>query len=129
MKKFVLFALCFLFVAAFAVEVEITGNKITNEHLQMFKTEYNKNIDKIPSIAVSLFGNEKMNLYVKGYENKPVYLIMNEGYMTNIGFRELSDKTMNVYTDENTIRSIIEGNLDFASALQKGKIRYEGVVE
>jgi len=131
MKKIILLVMCFLFVSAFAVEMEkienIKGEEITEEHLQMFKTEYNENIDQIPGIAISLFGNEKMNLYVEGYENKIVYMIMNEGYITNIGFGELSEKTMNVYTDENTIRNIIDGNIDFAEALQQEKIRYEGV--
>ena len=127
MKKIILLVLCFLFVAAFAVEIEnIKGEEVTEEHLQMFKTEYNSNIDQIPGIAISLFGNEKMNLYVEG-ETKIVYMFMNEGYITNIGFGEVQDKTMNVYTDEDTIKKIMEGNMGFADALQQGKIRYEGV--
>jgi hypothetical protein len=111
----------------FAFASEITGKDITQEHLNMFKQEYNKNINQVPEIAINLFGNEKMNLYVKDYENKPIFIIMEKGNMENIGFGELKDKTMNVYTDEDTIKKIANNEITFAEALQYNKIRYEGI--
>ncbi|MFA5381553.1 MAG: hypothetical protein WC356_00135 [Candidatus Micrarchaeia archaeon] len=125
MKKIISFIFCFLMVFAFASE--ITGKDITQEHLNMFKQEYNKNINQVPEIAINLFGNEKMNLYVKDYENKPIFIIMEKGNMENIGFGELKDKTMNVYTDEDTIKKIANNEITFAEALQYNKIRYEGI--
>lgn len=128
MKNLAIFILLCMFVSSFAINLDnMTGMDITENELLMFKTQYNSNIDKVPGIAISLFGDEKMNIYVKGYENKPIYMIMNSGIINTIGFGEMKDKTMNVYTDEQTIKEIAANKITFADALQYGKIRYEGV--
>ncbi len=128
MKKITLLIMCLIFSFAFAINLdEMSGEDITEEELILFKTKYNENIDQVPGIAISIFGNERMTLYVKEYENNPIYISMNNGYITDIGFGEMSEKTMNVYTDEETIKKIGKNEMSFAEALQYGKVRYEGV--
>ncbi|MCC7552654.1 hypothetical protein KO317_03230 [Candidatus Micrarchaeota archaeon] len=125
MNKLIISILLCLILSTFAINMN--GQDITENELLLFKTQYNQNIDKVPGIAISIFGNEKMTLYVKEYENNPIYISMNNGYVANIGFGEMPEKTMNVYTDENTIKKIGTNEMTFAEALQQGKIRYEGV--
>ena len=104
----------------------IAANRpVSEEEMNKLKDVYNKHADKVPGIIVTIFGNEKSVLYVDDYD--PVYFVMENGYILEIGYGELPDKTMNVYTNEETINEIVRGETTFTKALYSGKIRYEGV--
>ena len=114
---------CILTISMFTL-VSATS-PISETELNEFKDVYNKHADQASNIIISIFGNENAVLYVDNYD--PVFFKMKNGYIIDIGFGELPDKTMNVYTDEETIKEMTQGKTTFHRALREGKIRYEGV--
>ena len=84
----------------------------------------NNNIDQIPDIFVSLFGNERMSVYV---DDLTYAVVTENNKLVSVSMGEAKDKTMNVYVSRDTLHKIVQGDLDPVDALNQGLIRYEGV--
>jgi hypothetical protein len=93
---------------------------------------YNQNVDKIPFIK-SLIGEERINCEISLDDgNVLVYGIETGKGAKVISFEvaEISDPTMNVYTSESTIRTIMNAEdpvSAFQDAFKIGAIKLEGV--
>lgn len=72
-----------------------------------------------------IFGNERINADIKGAV--PFHVITEDGIVIEISEGMLEDPTMNLYSDEDTIRDIIGKELTISEAMEQGRIRYEGV--
>ena len=83
-------------------------------------------LEGLPDYILGIFGNEKINIYIEGMP-EPAFIVLSEGEIIEIGMGEYEGKTMNVYTDLSTIDDLAKDRTDFVSALEKGRITYEGV--
>ena len=72
-----------------------------------------------------IFGNEKMNVYVR--EMAPFNVVTRNGRVENLNPGETEAPTMRVYSDMGTVNQLIAGEVTPLAALMEGKIRYEGV--
>lgn len=93
---------------------------------------YNQNVDEIPFIG-SLIGEERINCEISLDDgNVLMYGIETGKGAKVISFEvaEISDPTMNVYTSESTIRTIMNAEdpvSAFQDAFKTGAIKLEGV--
>jgi hypothetical protein len=75
----------------------------------------------------SLFGNEKMNFYIKSKPIRTFYAVTEEGVITELDSGELEDQSMNIILKQGIIEKIESGEIDVLEALDQGKIKYKGV--
>ncbi len=111
--KIHLFLLLLLSGLVFAVQVD----------LEELRDLANKNTDAIPLPVRQIFGNERINLYL---EDQVVGVITKNAQIIEMG-PALLDPTLNAYTDSDTVKAMLAGELSFSKALQTGKLRYEAV--
>ena len=105
---------------------DVNASEVLKEFKSEIKRYLNENMEK-NSILKIMFGNEKINVYVKNEKIETFYVITKNGIVTEIGEGELSDRTMNMYTDIKTIQDIADGKINIKSAIDSGRIKYEGV--
>ena len=96
-------------------------------NIEDFKSNYNKNLDKIPGIVKFLIGNEIINLYFTPSDG-PTVVIGTKTYDAMI--LTLQDKpyekpTMNIYISENTVQALIDNKMTVQEALDLKKIKYK----
>ncbi len=84
---------------------------------------------ELPGIAGMLFGNERMNVYID--DGKYVFsIVTKDNVFQSLDSGLLDDPSLNIYTDEQTIREIAvsEDFLgEFKKAIDDKSIRYESV--
>ncbi len=112
----------FMFAAvSFAVE----GSVFNQYTLDEARTMFNSNRGEMPSPITDIINGERINIHIQGQGN--YYIIMNGEYMAELARGELSDQTLNVYTDKQTVERIADGELSPTQALEANLITYEGV--
>ena len=84
----------------------------------------NDNINQIPDIFVSIFGNERMSVYV---DDLTYAVVTENNRLVSISMGEVQNKTMNVYVSRDTLNKIVTGVVSPVDALNQGLIKYEGV--
>ncbi|MEM4267096.1 MAG: SCP2 sterol-binding domain-containing protein [Candidatus Nanoarchaeia archaeon] len=122
MKKNYLVILTLLTVISISL---ISAETIPKEFINEFVDEYNKNIDQAPKIFKSMFGNERINLYI---DEQLFYGFRTEnGKIVETFENGTEEPTMNIYVTQEALEQMAAGQLDPGEALKQGKIRYEGV--
>lgn len=105
--------------------VKVTGGMpVTQEQLEMVRDMYNQNIGSVPQVR-DLLANERINFYIK--DLGAVAIVNKDGEMQSMEPGELSDQSMNMYTDMKTLSDIMSGELEPLDAIKQRKIWYEGV--
>ncbi|MCK4714302.1 MAG: hypothetical protein KAT35_01915, partial [Candidatus Aenigmarchaeota archaeon] len=97
---------------------------ISPEMLEMVRQMYNQNIGSVPQVR-DMLGNERINFFIDGLGC--VAIVNENGEMASIESGEMSDPTMNMYTDMETMEGIVAGDVSPLDALKDGRIWYEGV--
>jgi hypothetical protein len=124
----------FLVLAIFAgiapSVVGTNGGTTLFDELQPLVDVYNNNVGDIPFMT-SLIGEERINGEITLNDGSVLSLAIttdNDAKITSFEQGEISDPTMRVSTDENTIRSIMSSSdpvSAFLDALDAGTITYE----
>lgn len=97
------------------------------------ETKYNPNIDEIPWVVKSSINNENINAHITLEDNTVLTIGVQtneEGVAEKVKKGEISNPTMNVYTNENTVYSIMNSQNPVNTvqeALSDDKITYKGV--
>ncbi len=110
----------FLSMISFAHEVDIESID-----LEMLVGTYNQNLDKVPGFAKSLFGNERIDLYIDG--EKFVGIIGSGGQIIEYKEGGIEKPTMKIYTTSDTIGDLINNETSLIDAVKSKSIQYEGV--
>mgnify|MGYP006284777133 FL=1 len=82
-----------------------------SEELNNLKDNYNNNYEA-PGIVKSLFGNEKINLYITDI-NATFKVTTEKAKITELEEGILEDHTLDVYTTEESIKKVIESDEPF----------------
>ncbi|NYZ61130.1 hypothetical protein H0O01_05545 [Candidatus Micrarchaeota archaeon] len=102
----------------------IDANRTSTEKPPLAVGDVAEEIRGVPGVSY-FFGNEKVNFYVEGFGD--YFVVFADGEVVEAGEGELPDRTMNVYTDENTLYGLYYGEITPMEALKTGRLRYEGV--
>lgn len=130
MKKAILFLLVGLLLVSLvsALDIEKEAEKI--------KTVFNDNIDQVPGIVITLFGDEQINVHVSDVkeisQGSDVILgvSMQDGLIESVKEGELENPTMNAYLTEETLLELLWSTdpfNDLSIALDEGKVTYKAV--
>ena len=84
---------------------------------------YSQNEAKVPSFAKKMFGNQRINVYIEDYKN--FNAVTKSGKLSNLEEGSLDNPTLKVYTNKETADKLINGELDFKTALKDKLITYE----
>jgi len=125
-----------LVIAAFAgivpSAVGTNGGSNLFEEIKPLVEVYNQNVENIPVIK-SFIGEERIHANISLNDGSALILaIMTDKDAKVVSFTkgEISDPTIRAYTDENTVRTIMNSGdpiSAFQDALNKGAITFEGV--
>jgi hypothetical protein len=103
----------------------------TFQRLQTKKNSYNQQVDSVPRIIITLFGNERINVYLTGCSSDcEIGLVTSDGRAVELRKGEISDPTMRVWMEESLLERILDSHDargDFITALNNGDIKVEGV--
>lgn len=75
-------------------------------------------------VAADFLANERINVYLPEGE---CHATTQDGIITESGDGAGTDPTVNVYSDEQTLQEITEGELSFEEAVSSDRVRFEGV--
>jgi putative sterol carrier protein len=75
-------------------------------------------------VVSDFLANERISVHLKEGE---YYITTKDGGITEFGEGPGTDPTVNVWSDEQTLRQIADGNLIFEDAVSSGRVRFEGV--
>jgi len=121
MHKVIFLTLTILVVIASATAIQIP----TEEEMNLIVDYYNDNMDQVPKIVITLFGNERMNLYV---DNELVYgAVTKNGKITEVEEDGIEKPTLNVYSTGDALQQIAKGEMSIEEAISKKYIDYKGV--
>jgi|GEM_PF-1248648 len=95
--------------------------------LVMHVDTYNQNIEKVPGIVKMLFGKERINAYIENGKEEIIGIVMQDAKVIEFKEGEVQNPTMRMYMDKGTIRKLMTDPPFALEALDKGKIRYEGI--
>ncbi|MBK5189972.1 MAG: hypothetical protein JJE19_00505 [Methanosarcinales archaeon] len=102
------------------------------EEIEPLVDVYNKNVENIPVIK-SFIGEERIHANISLNNGSALILAITtdkDAKVVSFTKAEISDPTIRAYTDENTVRTIINSGdpvSAFQDALNTGAITYEGV--
>jgi hypothetical protein len=103
----------------------------TFERLQTKKNNYNQKVDNVPRIIITLFGNERVNVFLTGCAvDCEIGLVTSDGRAVELKKGEVGDPTMKAWMEESLLKRIMDSHDargDFITALNNGDIRVEGV--
>jgi len=110
------------------VDPDIVGTIVGNESLLLqmlndLKDDYNANIDKVPSAAIWLFGDEYVTLNVDDQPKASVKF--EKGLIKEITPGSSDKRTLDVYVSSDTITQMVVGKKSFSEALKDGSISYK----
>ena len=112
MKKLSCLTAVLLFVGA--------STAVTQSQLDSFKDNYNNQTDKVPSIVGNIVGGERLNVHIDRNGSKEVVGADMKGLkITNISKGGFEDETMNVYSDENTVETVLGSDAPFDQVKQE----------
>jgi hypothetical protein len=80
-------------------------------------------LSDVPAVA-DFLGNERINVHLSEGE---YHVMTSRGKITDAGEGGGSDPTVNVWSDEQTLRQIARGDLTFEEAVSSDRVRFEGV--
>ncbi|MBA2869118.1 hypothetical protein HNP92_001082 [Methanococcus maripaludis] len=110
--------------------INLSENTDLFSEMKAIAMAHSEDLDKIP-FATNIAKNERINLNVEtGEGNLRAYITVENGIITNFEKGSLENATMNMYTDESTVREILDSDDPVSaaqSALKADKIRMEGV--
>ncbi|MBA2840717.1 hypothetical protein HNP87_001249 [Methanococcus maripaludis] len=110
--------------------INLSENTDLFSEMKAIAMAHSEDLDKIP-FATNIAKNERINLNVEtGEGNLQAYITVENGIITNFEKGSLENATMNMYTDESTVREILDSDDPVSSAqsaLKADKIRMEGV--
>ena len=107
------------------------GSSLFNDMKPLVEV-YNENVGKVP-LVTSLIGEERINGSISLNDGSVLSLAImtdEDAKITSFQEGEISDPTINAYSDENTVRSIINSGdpvATFQNALDTGTIQIEAV--
>lgn len=112
-----------------------TGNvvmdisKMNSSDLDMIKEQFNLNLDQVPRFVKSMFGNERMNIFINtGEGEREFYVVTKKGSILELKEGSLDDPSLDMWSDQETIDRISESEnptTELRSALKSKEIRYE----
>lgn len=119
----------FMFLLVFSAPVFAQEQDVFKE-LQSLKDVYNENVDKVPGVLKSLFGNERMNVYIEYQEGDDLILgvVTKNGKVVELKKGEISEPTMKVTLKASLIKSVFASQdpaKEFLDAFNRGEIAYE----
>lgn len=119
MKKTILTLAALFFVSVTAAQVTAIQSAGQSE-LEEFKEVYNNQTDQVPGFVGKIVGGERVNmkLEVNG-SNETLGVAFNELKIENISKSGVEDPTMEVWTDQETISSVIESESKYEAIRQE----------
>ncbi|MBN1385556.1 hypothetical protein JW968_01100 [Candidatus Woesearchaeota archaeon] len=91
--------------------------------LEEIKQLYNNNLGQIPGFA-KLFADERINLQIM--DDGSFFILTQDGLIIDIIPEPSPDPTMLIFTDANTVNSLLSKEMGIEEALEQGLISYEG---
>lgn len=95
-----------------------------DKFLKEIQKSYNEQKSDAPEFLLNLFGNERMNIYI---DDITLHIIMVDGKMTEIDTKGLDDRTMDIHLSQETVKQILNQEIELKQALDQGLIKYQGV--
>ncbi len=95
------------------------------QQLQDLKDLYNENVDQVPGVLKSIFGSERMNIYM---DDEVIGVVTRDGKIMELKKGEVSDPTMKVTLKEALVKTLLtspDPGKDFLDAFNRGEITYE----
>ena len=116
--------------SASAETVLLSDSSDLFSEMKTIAMKYAENLEDIP-FATSIASNERINLNVSmDEEDLLISIIVTDGTITIFEKGSMEDANMNVYTDESTVREILDAENPVSSAqaaLKDGRVKMEGV--
>tara|TARA_Y100000310_G_scaffold173355_1_gene173531 strand:+ start:4716 stop:5189 length:474 start_codon:yes stop_codon:yes gene_type:complete len=108
MKRGVL-CLIILIICAVSVNAQTEDVKTLLTSLSQFKSDYNENIDKVPTWAKNVLGSEKINatLILKDNTAINIGIIFRDGQMVEMRQGRLKKPTINLIVSEQNILDLL----------------------
>jgi len=112
--------------------VGTNGGSVLFEDIKSMVDVYNQNVEDIPLIT-SFLGDERIQTEINLTDGGVLIMGITTGEdakVTDVTKGEISDPTIMAYSDENTVRTIMNSNdpvSAFQDALNSGAITFEGV--
>ena len=104
--------------------IELQKQKIISE-LETIEQEYNDNPSTIPSLAISLFGDDTINVYLDG--GYSFFVVFEEGKAVAAGEGIVDNADIEVRIRDTVFQALNEGSFQTKEALQNGDIEYKGL--
>ncbi|MFB6100705.1 MAG: hypothetical protein ABEK16_05535 [Candidatus Nanohalobium sp.] len=124
MKRVILISLVLLLIGSTATVTIPDSNE-----LQQFKQVYNNQTDEVPGFVGNIIGGEKVNFRVETNSSNETIGVSFDGVkIANISENGFEDPTLKVWTDQETISTVIESDSKFSTLreqLNKNEIRYK----
>lgn len=119
MKKTILTLAALLFLSVTAAQVTAIQSANQSE-LKEFKEVYNNQTDQVPSFVGKIIGGERVNmkLEVNG-SNETLGVAFKELKIENITKSGVDNPTMEVWTDQETVSSVIESESKYEAIRQE----------
>ena len=119
-----------LFLAMTSFLILVTAASAHEIDLSTFDLEtlvktYNENLGKVPDFVKSIFGNERIDLYVDG--EKFAGLAGQNGNITEYKKGGIDKPTMKIYTSSETIGHLVNNEKSLLESIKDKSIQYEGV--
>ncbi|MDP3742202.1 MAG: hypothetical protein Q8R15_02705 [Candidatus Micrarchaeota archaeon] len=86
--------------------------------------QVNENAASVPDSVLSLFGNERINVY---FEDGTIGIVTKKGKIIEYREQAITSPTLNVYVKSNTLKKLMAGQLEFTKAVKSGELRYEAI--
>ncbi len=96
----------------------------TGLNYKEIKKVVNANSHIVPAAIADLFGDERINLHL---EDGIIGMVTRKATIVELQEGEVTNPTMLVYTDTNTIKKLLTGELTPERALKTGKVRYKAL--
>lgn len=127
-KQIFLILLIALSSSVLSQEVNLDG--YLEDHDKLIE-DYNRNIDSVPRILKTLFGNERIIIYLGHFEFTRTFSAeTRKARLISFKEEEIENPTLIVYINKSTMDSIIDSEnpvVSLTTALDSGEIKYEAV--
>jgi len=122
MKSGVFFVLIvsFLFASIYFVSAESERLNVSD-----FSSYYNSEVAGQSRLIDKIFGNERINFYLD--QNLFFGVVTSDGKIIEQNMVGITNPTLNVYTEGETIQKMIDGRHTIEDAIASGEIQYRGV--
>lgn len=115
-------------IALFVFSIVLVLGLATAGHASLNLPEIVKSINgnsgAVPPQLAGLFGDQRINVHL---EDTTLGIVTERSKIIEYSETAVNNPTMEIYTNTDTLRQMLDGKLSFSKALKSGKIKYSAV--